>query len=117
MTNAIVVGPNNRGFRNDVPPFYIDNDSFPVLLNAYQWRARVKRKRGTDPICRLERAFNSTSSSYGTISTFNLDGSGNGNLLTGFGLDASGNIVPGSVMFTSGVTVFTDPTEDGFLTP
>ena len=43
----IVVGPIPKGLRKDVEPFNIDNSNFPVLLNAYQWRGRVKRKRGT----------------------------------------------------------------------
>lgn len=118
MTQKIIVGPFNRGFRNDVPPFYVDNDSFPKLVNAYQWRARVKRKRGTSPLCRLQRFFNSANSSYGTTTSFALVG-GMGNLLTGFNLQASGNIVPGTVQFTDITTsiTYTDPTEDGYLTP
>jgi len=118
MSQKIVVGPFSRGFRNDIPPFYVDNDSFPTLVNAYQWRARVKRKRGTSPICRLQRFFNSAISSYGVTTSFNLV-AGAGNLLAGFNLQSSGNIVPGTVQFTdttSGI-VYTDPTEDGYLTP
>ena len=119
MTQKIVVGPFNHGFRNDIPPFYVDSDSFPALVNAYQWRARVKRKRGTSPLCRLERFFNSAISSYGSTTSITLDGSGNGNLLTGFNLEAGGNIVPGSVQFTDTTAsiTYTDPTEDGYLTP
>lgn len=118
MSSKIVVGPFNRGFRNDVPPFYVDNDSFPILINAYQWRARVKRKRGTSPLCRLQRFFDSAVSSYGVITSFNLV-AGAGNLLVGFNLDVGGNIVPGTVQFTDSTSaiVYTDPTKDGFLTP
>ncbi len=60
MSEKIVVGPFNRGLRNDVTPFNIDNDSFPVLINAYQWRGRVKRKRGTAPLGRLQRYIGTT---------------------------------------------------------
>jgi hypothetical protein len=77
----------------------IDNDSFPVLLNAYQWRGRILRKRGTELLVRLTRYFNSASTSYGIISSFTLS-SGAGNLLTAFSLQANGNIVPGSVTLT-----------------
>ena len=56
MGEKIVVGPINKGLRKDREPFVIDNDSFPVLLNAYQWRGRVKRKRGTSLLGRLQRA-------------------------------------------------------------
>lgn len=51
----LVVGPINKGLRNDVTPFNVDNDSFPTLINAYQWRGRIKRKRGTELFGRLTR--------------------------------------------------------------
>lgn len=116
MSQKIVVGPFNHGFRNDIPPFYVDNDSFPTLINAYQWRNRVKRKRGTTPISRLQRWFNSSVSSYGSTTSFNLSG-GAGNLLTGFNLESTGNIVPGHVTFTDATAgnTYTDPLMDGTL--
>jgi len=118
MGHKIVVGPINRGLRNDVTAFVIDNDSFPRLINAYQWRGRVKRKRGTSLLVRLQRFFNSTSISYNSGSTtITLNGSGVGNLLTGFGLQSHGNIVPGTVTLTGPGGPFTDPTLDGYLTP
>lgn len=55
MGEKIVIGPFNKGLRNDRPAFMIDNDSFPTLFNAYQWRGRVKRKRGTSLLGRLTR--------------------------------------------------------------
>jgi hypothetical protein len=119
MGEKIVVGPFNRGLRNDVTAFNIDNDSFPTIINAYQWRGRLKRKRGTAKLNRLKRYFDSTSVSYSSTATITLNGSGVGNLLTGFSLQANGNIVPGSVTLTAsgGPTVYTDPTQDGYLTP
>lgn len=119
MGEKIVVGPVNRGLRNDRTPFVIDNDSFPTLLNAYQWRGRIKRKRGTTQLGRLTRYFNSSSTSYSSTSTITFDGSGNANLLTGFSLQTNGNIVPGSVTIVAsgGPTTYTDPTKDGYLTP
>ena len=48
MGNKLVVGaPFTKGLRNNVTAFNVDNDNFPRLLNAYQWRGRVKRKRRT----------------------------------------------------------------------
>jgi hypothetical protein len=118
MGEKLVVGPIDHGLRNDRTAFIIDNDSFPLLINAYQWRGRVKRKRGTSFVTRLMRFFNSTSISYNTGSTtITLNGSGVGNLLTGFGLQTNGNIVPGTVTLTGPGGPFTDPTMDGFLTP
>ena len=84
MSNKIVVGPFKGGLRNDVTPFNIDNDSFPILVNAYQWRSRVKRKRGTNQLGRLNRYFDSTSTRYNPGKTTQvLNGSGEGNLITG----------------------------------
>lgn len=120
MGEKLVVGPIDKGLRTNREPFVIDNDNFPVLINAYQWRGRVKRKRGTTVLNRLRRFFNSSSISYNTgPTTITLDGSGNGNILTGFSLQSNGNIVPGSVTLVAsgGPTTFTDPTMDGFLTP
>lgn len=118
MGEKIIVGPINKGLKTDRLPFVIDNDSFPVLINAYQWRGRLKRKRGTSLLCRLTRAFISSIPSYSSITTIILDGSGIGNILTGFSLQANGNIIPGTVSLTSSSTItYTDPTMDGFLTP
>lgn len=118
MSNKIIVGPINKGIRTDRTAFVIDNDSFPVLINAYQWRGRVKRKRGTSLLNRLKRHFDSTSISYNSGSTtITLNGSGTGNLLTGFTLQTNGNIVPGSVTITNGGNVYTDPAMDGTLSP
>ena len=116
MGQKLVVGPVNRGLRNDVTPFNIDNDSFPTLTNAYQWRGRVKRKRGTTLLNRLTRFFNSTVSSYSSSSTFSLV-LGAGNILTGFSLQANGNIIPGSVTITNTTVAqtYTDLNEDGTL--
>jgi hypothetical protein len=120
MGEKIVVGPYNKGLRNDRPPFMIDNDSFPTLTNAYQWRGRIKRKRGTSFLARLQRFFNSAISSYNSgTTTITLDGSGNGNLLfnTSWMLETNSNLVPGTITLTGPGGPFTDPTEDGFLTP
>src|SRR6266478_5445087 len=89
----------------------IDNDSFPTLINAYQWRGRVKRKRGTSLLGRLKRFFNSASISYSLTSTFALI-AGAGNILvnTGWTLQTNGNIVPGTVTITDTTSgnVYTD---------
>lgn len=120
MGQKLVIGPFNKGLRNDVTAFNIDNDSFPTLENSYQWRGRVKRKRGTSFLTHLNRFFNSTLTSYNTgSSTIVLDGTGNGNLISGFSLDTNGNIAPGSINILDTVSAinYTDPTQDGYLTP
>lgn len=60
MGEKLVVGPINRGLKRDRTAFNIDNDSFPKLENAYQWRGRVKRKRGTSILNRLQRIIGTT---------------------------------------------------------
>ncbi len=55
-----MVGPITKGLRKDVEAFNIDNDSFPTLVNAFQWRGRVKRRRGTAPLTRLQRIIGTT---------------------------------------------------------
>lgn len=118
MGEKLVVGPIRKGLRNDVTPFNIDNDSFPTLINAYQWRSRVKRKRGTALLGRLQRFFDSNNSTYGAITSFNLV-AGAGNLITGFSLNTlspNATIVPGSIIITVAGNTYTDTTEDGVLT-
>lgn len=60
MGEKIVVGPINKGLKTDRTAFVIDNDSFPTLENAYQWRGRIKRKRGTSLLGRLRRYIGTT---------------------------------------------------------
>ncbi len=60
MGQKLVIGPIDKGIRTDRTAFNIDKDSFPQLVNAYQWRGRVKRKRGTSPLCRLKRFLGTT---------------------------------------------------------
>jgi len=135
MGEKLVIGkPATKGLRKDVTAFNIDNDSFPTLTNAYQWRGRVKRKRGTSLFGRLQRFFNSNVVSYtpgGSVPyTITFDGSGNANLLSGiytntdvppktFSLQTNGTIVPGSVIIVGSVggITYTDPTMNGYLTP
>lgn len=93
MGEKIVVGPFNRGLNNSREPFNIDNDSFPVLINAYQWRGRIKRKRGTKFLTRLQRSIGTTDAITGnlvvTISPI--------------------PIPTGKVSFKVGSNIFTDP--------
>lgn len=69
----LVVGPINKGYKNDVLPFNIDDDSFPTLVNAYQWRGRVKRKRGTSLLNRLLRELPEGSIGTSGVSPWNFN--------------------------------------------
>lgn len=55
MAEKLIVGPFDKGLRTDLLPFNIDNNSFPTLINSYQWRGRIRRKRGTSLLGRLQR--------------------------------------------------------------
>ncbi len=102
MSEKIIVGPIDKGLRNNRIPVAIDNDSFPTLINAYQWRGRVKRKRGTVKLGRLKRLV--------TIAAPNNTNS----LLTG--LEANASLVPGSLnVIGSGGQVWTDLLMDGTI--
>lgn len=136
MTEKFVLGEIGHGLKTDTEAWVIDNDSFPVLVNAYQWRRRVKRKRGTSPLNRLQRYFDSTNVSYlptpdNTIApstapaTLTLSG-GAGNLLgpyttfngNVFSLESTGNILSTyTVITSSSAVVYTDPAGDGTLSP
>jgi hypothetical protein len=71
MGQKIVVGPIDRGIRTDRLAFNIDNDSFPTLINAYQWRGRIKRKRGTGEFGRLNRFIGVTNGAGNATITIN----------------------------------------------
>lgn len=125
MGEKLVIGPLTKGLNNRVTQFNIDNTSFPVLLNAFQWRDRVKRKRGTATLTRLTRYINSLITAYTDNTTQTLDGNGIGNLLTGFNnsptddlsLEDLGSIVPGTVSITGMLDTYVDTPQDGTLSP
>jgi len=91
----VVSEPVNKGLRNDVTPFNIDNDNFPTLINAYQWRGRLKRKRGTSLLGRLTVQIDTSSIGVTGASpwTFNLYSS----LTTPITPETNATIVPGTV--------------------
>src|SRR5436190_7331051 len=110
MTQKLVVGPVDKGLKTDRLPFNIDNDSFPVLRNAYQWRGRVKRKRGTQFLCRLQRNLPSKSIGNSSASPWTIN-----TLYSAYGITPGPNefplIVPGSVVITIATgtpTIFVD---------
>jgi len=104
MGEKIVVGPINKGLRTDRTAFVIDNDSFPTLINAYQWRGRVKRKRGTEAVNRLQRFFNSAVASYFPMSTATITGATQANPCV---LTANNTFVVGETITISDVAGMT----------
>lgn len=114
MGEKLIVGPIKGGLSTNVTAFNINNDSFPVLINAYQYRDKIKRKRGTSFISRLQRYFDSNSTSYTDTPSFTLDNE-TGNIVTGFELEENASIVPGTLNLDIGGDAYTDPDEDGTL--
>lgn len=94
MGEKLVVGvPYDKGLNTSKTAFVIDNNNFPVLVNAYQWRGRVKRKRGTSKLTRLQRIIGQT------------DGAGNFGPFTILPIP----IPTATSVFMIGTEVFVDP--------
>jgi len=98
MGQKLVIGPFSKGLKNDLPAFAIDNTSFPTLVNAYQWRGRIKRKRGTEFLGRLRRLILQeaidTAPAGGSTYSFNIK-----SLLS---LETDSSLQPGNVEITIG---------------
>lgn len=115
MTTKLIVGPIKKGLTTNVLPFNIDNDSFPKLKNAYQWRGRVKRRRGDQLLNRLARYF--------PVASIGVTGASPWTINTIYSTytpavipETNATIVPGSVIITiAGPIIFTDQ-GDGTLT-
>ena len=65
----LVIGNIQAGYETDKKPFLLDNDAFPLLNNAYVWRKRIMRKRGTTQLGRLQRTITSQSAGMYTLSS------------------------------------------------
>jgi hypothetical protein len=118
MTQQIYIG-DFKGLSKYKTAFNIDNTSFPVLFNAYAWRGRVKRKRGTSLLDRLRRQVKSVlvPSNPWEYAALALVG-GVGNLITSLStsLEANSRIAPGSIDLFLGGDEYTEPsTPDGSL--
>lgn len=119
MAQKIFIGKISKGLEQFYLPFTIDNDAFPTLFNAYAWRGRIKRKRGTTTLGRLQIqkqivAFGATQANWQLASQV-LGGSGNINLVSVFSLGTYASIVPGTINVTVNGTVYTDPAMNGTL--
>src|SRR5665213_2455312 len=98
MSSNFMIGPIGDGLRKDIKPFATPNDSFATLINAYQFRGRIVRRKGYIGLGRLELAFASAPA------TVLLNGLGEANILSGFSLPATSSIVPGTVVITDTIS-------------
>ena len=110
----LIVSGFKTGLETNVEPFLLDNDAFPVLNNAFQWRKRVRRKRGISFLGRLQ--IDLTSQALG-----NSTGAGtfSGNIFTILGIETfapNASIVLGSITISLGIQTWTEPSPpDGTL--
>ncbi len=115
MASYLVISNMQTGYETDREPFIINNDAFPILNNAYIWRGRVPRKRGTKLLGRLEIEL--VSQNLG-----NTTGGGtfSGNIFSIIGgiltIAPNATIAPGSITIVVGANTLTEPaTPNGTL--
>lgn len=108
---SVILTNYSEGQVTNRTAFNIPDGAFPNLINAYQWRGRIKRKRGTELLGRLTYVVSTTSIGNSSASPWTLN--------TLFSLasitQGDASLVPGTVIITIGTTVFTDQ-GDGTLT-
>jgi len=117
MPDQIYIGNFARGLKKNPLPFNIDNDAFPTLYNAYSWRGRVKRKRGTQLLGRLQKQLSAVlvPTNPWQVGPLVL-AAGAGNLVSGFSLGTNASIAPGTINLTVGANAYTEPSPpDGTL--
>lgn len=93
MSQQIIIGQFKQGLTQNVTAFNIDNGAFPELFNAYVWRGRVKRKRGTALLGRLQRQLSAFAGATVNITS----PTGSFSLITSLSLQANSNITLGDV--------------------
>ncbi|MDE1970960.1 MAG: hypothetical protein KGI50_05290 [Patescibacteria group bacterium] len=114
--DKIFIGNFKKGLDNYLEAFYIDNDSFPVLVNFLIFRGRAMRKRGTFLIGQLQKQVQIASSPASwEKSSFTLS-AGSGNLFTQYSL-SNVSLVPTSISIicSSTTQTYTDASGNGIL--
>jgi hypothetical protein len=103
MSSSLVISNFATGYETDREPFLINNDAFPVLNNMFVWRGRLRKKRGTSLLGRLERGETSVA-----LGSTNGSGLFTGNIITILSLDALSSFDPASFSIVIGGQTFTD---------
>ena len=120
MPDQIYIGNFAKGLKTNPLPFNVDNDAFPTLYNAYSWRGRVKRKRGTQFLARLRRQISEGSGNYSTVlgtNTFSIFNRIGINVTQPNATLVPGNIAPITIIIDGGIAqVLTDILGNGTMT-
>jgi hypothetical protein len=104
-----------QGLTTNPLAFNIDNKAFTYLYNAYVWRGRVKRKRGTTFKGQLSRPLQlALSPNNWQVPALVLIANAT-NLLTG--LETTASVVPFSILLTDTTTsfIYSDPLKNGTI--
>lgn len=123
MPEQIYIGNFTKGQVTYKLPFNIDNDAFGKLYNFYSWRGRVKKRRGTALLGRVQLQVQSVLTAtppknwqIGQLTVLDLLGAGSCNLLTATSAPSDSNIATGSITLSDGTNTYTEPsTPDGTL--
>jgi hypothetical protein len=109
MPDKVFIGKFSKGFQNYYQSFYNDNDSWATLFNAYVYRGRVERKRGTSFLARLQIQVISVAMPTANWQRGPITLAGDEvNLSTALML-SNISIVPGSISFVVGSNTYTEP--------
>lgn len=117
MPEQIYLGNYPEGLTLNRTAFAISNVAFPTLRNFYVWRGRVKRKRGTAKLGRLQVQVQMVA--VAPLAWQDLGPNlvaGAINLRTALGLQANSDLVPKSISLVVGANTYTEPsTPNGTL--
>lgn len=99
--NRLVLGPLSGGLQTYDKPFYLNNESFPVLDNALCWRHQLIKKQGSEQLGRLQLTLDTALMGATTITV----------TVTRVPPVSAGNpIQPGISQFSVGSIVYSDAT-------
>ncbi len=117
MADQIYIGNSSKGMNNNLLPFNIDNDAFPVMYNFYSWRGRAKRKRGTSLLGQLQLQVQMVASAplSWQLTGPNLS-AGSVNLFSFYTIGSGASISPGTISFVVSGQTYTDSSMNGILT-
>jgi hypothetical protein len=117
MPDTVFIGNFPKGQVTNREAYFIENEAFPTLFNAYAWRGRARRKRGTASLAQMQRQIEAVaipSDPWDKPALVLVAGAGN--LISTFTLESTSSIAPGTIELVLGANTYTEPaTPDGTL--